>query len=485
MRNTAIQFILLFSLFVHKSSWNPNPNQYPPVLAQIEGYIQQQVSRHKIPGLAVAVIHGDDIVYQQGFGSTGNGQKVTPETPFFIGSLSKSITAMAVMQLVDEGELVLDLPAQYYLPWFHTADPQSSANITVRHLLNQTSGFTRSDQPKTLLAPDASIEQAVRLLSSARPSAQPGRQYAYFNPNYTVLGVLIEAVSGLSYQQYIEQNIFAPLEMSHSFTSEKEGYQKGLAKGFNSLFGFPIAREQPFLEYDIPAGFIISSAKDMANLLKVQMNSGHFGHLSVLSPESVFTMQSPPQDLESAYAMGWEIGLLEGEPVISHSGSLETFYSRAVMLPERQFGFVVLINQNGLLNMAVYESITDNIARLLIGLTPQSVLPMRTIQGLMALIVLTDLTRHIFSIMRHSRWSQNIKTENLSKIKKRVRINLLASAGIIVLLPGIFILLLGLDAARVLFLYFLPEVSIWLLCGSALSILDQSLKLKTLKRIII
>ncbi len=108
----------------------------------IDAYVEEQMRRLNIPGVSLAIVEGDQIVHLRGFGQARpGGEAPTPQTPFFIGSLTKSITALAVMQLVEAGKIELDAPVQRYLPWFRVADPEASAQMTVRHLLNQTSGL--------------------------------------------------------------------------------------------------------------------------------------------------------------------------------------------------------------------------------------------------------------------------------------------------------------------------------------------------------
>src|SRR5690349_10178035 len=109
----------------------------------IDRYIEQGLKRLNVPGAALAIVEGDQIVHQRGFGHAHpGGAPPSPQTPFFIGSLTKSFTALAVMQLVEAGKVDLDAPVQHYLPWFRVADPQASSQMTVRHLLNQTSGLS-------------------------------------------------------------------------------------------------------------------------------------------------------------------------------------------------------------------------------------------------------------------------------------------------------------------------------------------------------
>ena len=111
-------------------------------MTAIDAYVEEQMHRLNIPGVSLAIVEGDQIVHLRGFGQARpGGEAPTPQTPFFIGSLTKSFTALAVMQLVEAGKIELDAPVQRYLPWFRVADPQASAQMTVRHLLNQTSGL--------------------------------------------------------------------------------------------------------------------------------------------------------------------------------------------------------------------------------------------------------------------------------------------------------------------------------------------------------
>src|SRR5215218_10317168 len=114
-----------------------------PEFAAIERFVQKEMAAQRIPGLALGIVKDDRISYIRGFGKADDsGRPVTPQTPFIIGSLSKSFTALAIMQLVEAGKVELDAPVQHYLPWFRVADEEASGKITVRHLLNQTSGLS-------------------------------------------------------------------------------------------------------------------------------------------------------------------------------------------------------------------------------------------------------------------------------------------------------------------------------------------------------
>lgn len=192
----------------------------------IDQYVEEQMRRLHIPGAALAIIEGERIVHTRGFGVDRPGGKApTPQTPFFIGSLTKSITALAVMQLVEAGKVELDAPVQRYLPWFRVADEEKSAQICVRHLLNQTSGFPSVEGEIILVgfSQDAdATEKQVRRLATLKIKHPVGATFEYSNLNFNVLGLVIEAAGGEKYASYIHRHIFDPLRMTHSYTSKAE-----------------------------------------------------------------------------------------------------------------------------------------------------------------------------------------------------------------------------------------------------------------------
>jgi CubicO group peptidase (beta-lactamase class C family) len=172
----------------------------------IDAYVEEQRHHLNIPGVFLAIVEGDRIVHLRGFGrARPRGEVPTPQTLFFIGSLTKSFTALAVMQLIEAGKVELDAPIQRYLPWFHVADPEASAQMTVRHLLNHTSGLSMSLGEMALAdfddRPDAT-ERQVRALSTLKLARPVGSKFDYNNTNYNVLGLIVEAASGEAYSNY-------------------------------------------------------------------------------------------------------------------------------------------------------------------------------------------------------------------------------------------------------------------------------------------
>ncbi|MEZ2737417.1 serine hydrolase domain-containing protein, partial [Aneurinibacillus aneurinilyticus] len=205
--------------------------------SKVDQYMEKAMERLGIPGASIGIIKGDKIIYLKGYGVAGSDQvPVTPQTPFVLGSTSKSITALATMQLVDEGKVKLDAPVQTYLPWFRLADEEVSAKITVKDLLHQTSGISTYEGRATLVSDDIPIDDFIRMMKNV-PLAQPvGSMYQYSNLNYDILGGIIQKASQQPYGDYVKEHIFKPLNMRHSTAYVEEAEEYGLATGHQTIF---------------------------------------------------------------------------------------------------------------------------------------------------------------------------------------------------------------------------------------------------------
>jgi len=316
----------------------------------VDAYIMARMRADRIPGVALAIVKGDQVVYLKGYGRADqSGRPVTPGTPFIIGSITKSFTALAVMQLVEAGEVELDAPVQRYIPWFRTADPAASSQITVRMLINQTSGLPLGATMVTWTWPDEpdAIERHVRLLANAKMVSPPGSGFTYSNANYVTLAVIVQAVTGQSYEDYIREHIFAPLDMGHSYVYQEAAMQDGLATGYRWWFGYPIPVSIPFNRANLPAGFAISSAEDMAHFLVAQMNGGRYQDVSVLSPRGIAALQAEPPP--GAYGMGWESVRIDGRRFLNHDGATANYQASVFIDPQAQVGVFLAANaMNGL-----------------------------------------------------------------------------------------------------------------------------------------
>jgi len=299
-----------------------------PGFTAIDAYIRRQMKDARIPGLAVGIVRDGHLVHLRGFGrADDSGRAFTPQTPLFIGSNSKSFTALAVMQLAEAGKVDLDAPVQRYLPWFRVADPEASAQITVRHLLNQTSGLTEgADRRATLAAGMHPLEPAVRALATTGLARPPGAAFEYSNLNYTTLGLVVEMAAGEPFDAYLKRHIFEPLNMHHTYTAIEDARRDGLASGYRYWFGFPVAFDTPGHGGTVPAGGIISTAEDMSRYLAMYQGGGRYRGQVVLSPAGIGQMMQPgpPQKrgafAGAGYGMGWFTGPWGGVDASYHPG---------------------------------------------------------------------------------------------------------------------------------------------------------------------
>lgn len=353
-------------------------------LADAEYYLTNACRNFSLPGLAVAIVQGSEVIYSSGFGAAAPGRPVTPQTPFILGSLSKSFTALAVMQLVEQGKVKLDASVQTYIPWFYVTGHNGSvsgdnlsAQVTVRHLLCHISGLPRYEGRDLLSGKGGKmLEQVVRglrfvkLIKPIGITEPVGGEFQYSNLNYAVLGLLVEVVSGQSYGSYIEEHISRPLHMHTSFTSEPVAVQHGLSQGHRWWFGFPVPFHAPYLEEAIPAAFVISSAQDMAKYLIACLEQTD----TLLSREGfreLFGIQGIMHKSKDNfnYAFGWRVGMYEGEEMLRHGGEVSNFRADMVLLPGRNLGVVVFANaNNGMIAQLGLDQIALPVMRILMGL---------------------------------------------------------------------------------------------------------------------
>ena len=354
------------------------------IVAAIDAYINRHMNRLNVPGAALAIVEGDQIVHLRGLGrARPGGEAPSPRTPFIVGSLTKSFTALAVMQLVDTGKIELDAPVQRYLHWFRVADPEAISRMTVRHLLNQTSGL--SQLPGVLLLADldqslGARERQARGLATLKLTRSPGAAFEYSNLNYALLGLIIEAASGVSYEAYVQDHIFGPLDMRHSHTSRADAERNGLAVGHRYWISVPIAApDLPIPRGSVPAGGLISSTQDMAQYLIAYLNDGRYRGGHVISPQGIAELHLPAAPIEfmgkpaGAYGMGWIVDDVRQTRILWHDGVVPDFYAYMALVPETKKGVVLLINANHLLMTFALREVGAGVGALLVGCQPKTI----------------------------------------------------------------------------------------------------------------
>ena len=331
----------------------------------LDAYISRQMSKHGIRGISIAVTSQTEIVFLKGYGTAGDGHPMTPQTPMYIGSQSKSFTGLAIAQLIELGKINLNDPVQTYIPWFKLADEEASKKITVNHLLHHISGL--SEAGFTVVLPDnASNEEAVRTLSSAELTEPIGTTFQYFNVGYDVLAVVLQNVSGMKYEDYIQQYIFDPLEMNHTYTDPALARENGLSQGYSRFFGFTVPQNQPHRVFEVSAGYIISTAEDMAHYSMAMDNAGHYKDNQLLATRGMNMLFAPVK----GYGMGWFVE--QGH--VYHGGANETFKTYVDIYPLRDMSIILLINQGYMLDHYISaEQIFKGVEAIVLGRVPPPV----------------------------------------------------------------------------------------------------------------
>lgn len=342
---------------------------------RLDEFLLNQMDTYKIPGLAVAIVRNGEAEYLNGYGvANPDGDPVTPDTPFLLASVSKSFTALAIMQLVEKGEINLNDPVQKYLPWFDIKG-EGESEITVARLIYQSSGFSEYDGSQMNLRPNNpdELETAIRDLDRTNLLFQPGEGWEYSNINYSLLGFLIQEVTGQSYESYIEQNIFTPLAMTNSHTSLESARANNAARSYTFYFGTPLALDMnmPYTTAILPTAGLWSSAIDMSRYM--------IAHLDeeaevLLSAEGMKQIHTPGVEIEPGYnyAMGWfhapnilapeflqslntDLDLTDDLQVIWHEGDGPGYKAVTLLMPGQEYGVVLLMNTNDFTITSVYK----------------------------------------------------------------------------------------------------------------------------------
>lgn len=353
-----IIFILTGFLFFTENVLGQNENSML-LRREIDQYFKTIHENSPAPGFSVVVVKKDKVIFLHGYGveKAGFRKPMTATTSTAIGSLTKSITAMAMMQLVEQGKVSLDDPVIKYLPEFHTANKERSDKITVRMLINNTSGLyggvTKNRQD---------IEKSMELLMSSLQSIflkrEPGSSYEYSNAAFSIAGLLISRVSGMTYPEYLKKHIFDPLEMGRSTTDPADfnalqvlyGHHFGISGGITAEKGIESGEMAP-------AGSMLrSSAEDMGHYLVALLNDGKYKGNQILSKKSIEELWSPQISFPGLtydqggdgskfnYGLGWMIAEVEGRTIINHGGSRKTMSSMTILDPKRQLAATILFN---------------------------------------------------------------------------------------------------------------------------------------------
>jgi CubicO group peptidase (beta-lactamase class C family) len=330
----------------------------------IDDFIASEMPVSGAPGLAYAIVTDGEIrtVGTRGVLRMGGDEAVTPDTAFNTGSVSKSLTALAVMQLVEAGKVGLDSEVSHHLAVF---SGRPAGAITIRQLLSHTSGLStfqgnlshKDDTPHK-----DSLARRVDQMAGVTPAHQPGAKWEYSNLNYQILGRLIEVVSGQTYQSFIESNILKPVGMLQSFVADGEIHD-AMATGHRPWFGTKLPLAENYTDLGTaPQGGIIASASDLARYLAMMMN----GKDDVLSAKGKDAMMRPASAASPFYGFGWSVD--SEKRTVWHTGNSVGYESLATMVPAEKKGVVVLVNAGSGIGFGETIQLRKGIAARALGL---------------------------------------------------------------------------------------------------------------------
>ncbi|MCK8118816.1 serine hydrolase [Pseudoalteromonas sp. 2CM37A] len=346
----------------------------------LEEVINTSMARFEVPGMAVAVVQDDKVVFAKGFGTSNlnTNAKVNKDTLFGIASNTKAFTSAALAKLVDEGKLSWDDRVIDHLPEFRLYDSYVTREMRIRDLLSHRSGLGLG-QGDLMIWPstDKSIEDILAGLQYLKPASSFRSQYAYNNLMFVTAGEMVARVSGMSWNDYIEKNILQPLHMDNS----RAGFSRIPKSNKNWAIGhIPMdGKLNPFfvnyLEDFRGAGAIASSVNDMSQWLLTQLAGGkmpsgeqlfsekqqaQMWHPHITSMASKSAYEAYHQQFRG-YGLGWSIEDYHGFKKLGHGGGILGMVSQVTLLPEKKLGIVILSNQQAFsaLSAVTHEVLED------------------------------------------------------------------------------------------------------------------------------
>lgn len=328
-------------------------------LRDLDAYVTRSVREWRIPGLAIAVVKNDSVVFAKGYGvrQLGKPGAVDAGTRFAIGSTTKAMTAAALGMLVDDGKVRWDAPVITYLPTFRVGDPYVTRELTVRDLLTHRGGLGNADQ--LWASADYSTEEIFQRVATLPAAYSLRSRFLYQNIMYAVAGEVIEAASGMPWDKFLETRIFEPLGMSgtEATLAALKG-QANVATPHAELSDTirPITNRP--VDAVGPAGSVWSSVADMAKWARFILDSGRVGGKRLLKEETFRELLSPqvvaPTEMYATtslsrphfftYGLGWFLHDYRGEAVAMHTGSIDGMSALIGLIPERRVGVYVLAN---------------------------------------------------------------------------------------------------------------------------------------------
>ncbi len=374
VRWSLVLLALLAAASLPKSAWAEETGP-------LDALVQDTLKSFEVPGLAVVIVHNDQVVYLKGVGvrKIGTGDPVTPETIFALASVTKAFTAVALGILVDEGKADWDDPVRKHLTWFRLADPLADRDVTLRDLLCHRTGLIRNDLLWYRAPWD--VEETVRRMAYLEPSFSFRSTYRYNNLGYLTAGLAIGSAGKSPWHEFVQKRIFDRLEMKHSVFTPSQAEKTGNAATPHSRRGKDAIQAIPWYPDNKQiraSGSIKSCVRDLAPYLRMQLAGGVCGQTRIISARSLAETHRPqivtPVEAnrtklagttQASYALGWHVSDYRGQALLEHGGATDGFRSRVLLFPKSKLGLALLTNVD---EDAALQALGNQLADHLLGL---------------------------------------------------------------------------------------------------------------------
>ena len=340
------------------------PTSVPVDTGDVDALVTNAMQAFGTPGVSVGIVKDGQLVFAKGYGVRNKGAPapVTPDTIFAIGSNTKAFTAAALALLVDEGKLAWDDKVIDHLPQFRMYDPYVTREFTIRDLLTHRSGLPAYAGDLLFVpATDFTRDDVIRTMRHLKPSSSFRSRYAYDNLLYVVAGQIIPAVTGQSWEDFVEARLIRRLGMTPCAVNRNRLDSKSNAAAPHVMVGTALQKVEPDdLEMVGPAGSVQCNIPGMAKWMNMLLADGEDSSgkplLSKAQSLELWTPQTLlPVDREGlaaaagmrfqSYALGWSVADMRGQTLVYHDGEVGGMSSMVALLPESKFGVVVLVNQ--------------------------------------------------------------------------------------------------------------------------------------------
>jgi CubicO group peptidase (beta-lactamase class C family) len=345
----ALSIAVVPTALVAQQPTKATATDYTSALAAIEKTLEEKRKEFGIPGMSLAIVKDDKVIYLKGLGVKDfeRNTPVTPDTRFAIGSATKAFTAMLAVMSADEGKLSLDDSPKKFLPYFTLRDEEAAAKITMRDLLSHRSGLNRTDL--AMVTGVLNREELIKVAGLAKPTAKLGEKWQYQNVMYAAAGEAVAKAQNSTWDTLVAKKIFKPLGMNNSDT-QPEDMQKSrdfsFGYDYNSTTKVTRRLPQRSIPAAAPAGAINSSAKDMAQWVRLMLGNGVFNGKRLVSEKGFSELTRKQINITGPvdYGLGWFLRQWNGHKVVEHGGNIDGFNSQVAFMPDQKLGFVLLTN---------------------------------------------------------------------------------------------------------------------------------------------